>query len=57
MTSPLSRASCIPDLIVKGGVKYDSFVNMYNKFVSAISYAIEVKGGEGLEVRIPILSR
>ncbi|KAF9460384.1 ATPase, F1 complex, gamma subunit domain-containing protein [Collybia nuda] len=44
-------AAGVADLIVKSGVKYDSVVIVYNKFVSAISYeaaAIEVKGEEGL---------
>ncbi|RDB17148.1 ATP synthase subunit gamma, mitochondrial [Hypsizygus marmoreus] len=44
-------AAGVADLIVKSGVKYDSVVIVYNKFVSAISYesaAVEVKGEEGL---------
>ena len=38
--------SCL-DLITKSGVKYDSVVLVYNKFVSAISYeatSIQVPG-------------
>ncbi|KAG5653184.1 hypothetical protein H0H81_001901 [Sphagnurus paluster] len=44
-------AASVADLIVKSGVKYDSVVLIYNKFVSAISYeaaAMEVKAEEGL---------
>lgn len=44
-------AAGVADLIVRSGVKYDSVVIVYNKFVSAISYepaVIEVKGEEGL---------
>ncbi|KAG6872567.1 hypothetical protein C0995_008840 [Termitomyces sp. Mi166 len=40
-------AAGVADLIVKSGVKYDSVVLIYNKFVSAISYepaAMEIKG-------------
>lgn len=39
-------AASVADLIVKSGVKYDSVVIVYNKFVSAISFeshAIEVQ--------------
>lgn len=45
-------AAAVADLIVQSGVKYDSVVLVYNKFVSAISYeaaAIQVKGAEGLK--------
>ncbi|KAG6853431.1 hypothetical protein C0991_004431 [Blastosporella zonata] len=45
-------AAGVADLIVKSGVKYDSVVLVYNKFVSAISYeaaAMEVKGEQGLK--------
>jgi F-type H+-transporting ATPase subunit gamma len=44
-------AAGVADLIAKSGVKYDSVVLVYNKFVSAISYeaaVMEVKGEEGL---------
>jgi len=44
-------AAGVADLISKSGVKYDSVVLVYNKFVSAISYEaalMEVKGEEGL---------
>jgi F-type H+-transporting ATPase subunit gamma len=44
-------AAGVADLIAKSGVKYDSVVLVYNKFVSAISYEaalMEVKGEEGL---------
>ncbi|KAG6827712.1 hypothetical protein H0H92_010685 [Tricholoma furcatifolium] len=45
-------AAGVADLIVKSGVKYDSVVLVYNKFVSAISYeasAMEVKGESALK--------
>jgi F-type H+-transporting ATPase subunit gamma len=45
-------AAAVADLIVKSGVKYDSVVIVYNKFVSAISYepaVMEVKGEEALK--------
>lgn len=45
-------ASAVTDLIVQSGVKYDSVVLVYNKFVSAISYeagAMEIKGEEALK--------
>jgi F-type H+-transporting ATPase subunit gamma len=45
-------AAAVADLIVKSGVKYDSVVIVYNKFVSAISYEpaiMEVKGEEALK--------
>lgn len=44
-------AAGVADLIVKSGVKYDSVVLVYNKFMSAISYEaaiMEVKGEAGL---------
>ena len=44
-------AANVADLIVKSGVKYDSIVLVYNKFVSALSYeasVMEVKGAEAL---------
>ncbi|KAG5644481.1 hypothetical protein DXG03_008308 [Asterophora parasitica] len=44
-------AAGVADLIVKSGVKYDSVVLVYNKFVSAISYepaSMVVKGEEAL---------
>ena len=45
-------AASVADLIVQSGIKYDSVVIVYNKFVSAISYeaaAIQVKGVEALK--------
>ncbi len=45
-------AAAVADLIVQSGVKYDSAVIIYNKFVSAISYeatAMQVKGPEALK--------
>jgi len=45
-------AAGVADLIIQSGVKYDSVVIVYNKFVSAISYeaaVTEVKGEEGLK--------
>ncbi|KAJ2928466.1 hypothetical protein H1R20_g8632, partial [Candolleomyces eurysporus] len=45
-------AAAVADLITKSGVKYDSVVLVYNKFVSAISYApaaMIVKGEEALK--------
>jgi F-type H+-transporting ATPase subunit gamma len=45
-------ASAVTDLIIQSGVKYDSVVLVYNKFVSAISYeaaAMEIKGEEALK--------
>jgi len=45
-------AASVADLITQSGVKYDSVVLVYNKFVTAISYApaaIEVKGEEALK--------
>ncbi|KAL0945808.1 hypothetical protein HGRIS_012094 [Hohenbuehelia grisea] len=45
-------AAGVADLIVKSGVKYDSVVLVYNKFVSAISYEAavnEIKGEEALK--------
>ncbi|KAF8802028.1 ATP synthase F1 gamma [Phlegmacium glaucopus] len=45
-------AAGVADLITQSGVKYDSVVIVYNKFVSAISYesaAVEVKGEEALK--------
>lgn len=44
-------AAAVTDLIIKSGVKYDSVVIVYNKFVSAISYesaAMVVKGEKAL---------
>ena len=44
-------AAAVADLIIKSGVRYDSVVIVYNKFVSAISYesaVMEVKGEEAL---------
>ena len=45
-------AASVADLIVQSGVKYDSVVIVYNRFVSAISYeaaTMHVKGPEGLK--------
>jgi len=45
-------AAGVADLITQSGVKYDSVVIVYNKFVTAISYeaaAVEVKGEEALK--------
>jgi F-type H+-transporting ATPase subunit gamma len=45
-------AASVADLITKSGVKYDSVVLIYNKFVSAISYApaaMEIKSEEALK--------
>lgn len=45
-------AASVADIIVKSGVKYDSAVIIYNKFLSAISYEVaakEIKGEEGLK--------
>jgi F-type H+-transporting ATPase subunit gamma len=45
-------AAGVADLIIKSGVKYDSIVLVYNKFVSAISYeaaTVVVKGEEALK--------
>ncbi|GLB39676.1 putative atp synthase subunit gamma [Lyophyllum shimeji] len=45
-------AASVADIIVKSGVKYDSAVIIYNRFLSAISYepaAMEVKGEEALK--------
>ncbi|KAF9011741.1 ATPase, F1 complex, gamma subunit domain-containing protein [Cyathus striatus] len=45
-------AAGVADLIVRSGVKYDSVVIVYNKFVSAISYdsaVMEIKGEEALK--------
>ncbi|KAF7440125.1 atp3 gamma subunit of the F1 sector of mitochondrial F1F0 ATP synthase [Pleurotus ostreatus] len=45
-------AAGVADLIIKSGVKYDSVVLVYNKFVSALSYEaaiMEVKGAEALK--------
>ena len=45
-------AASVADLIMQSGVKYDSVVIVYNKFVSAISYeaaTMQVKGVEGLK--------
>jgi len=45
-------AASVADLITQSGVKYDSVVLVYNKFVSAISYesaAMEIKGEEALK--------
>lgn len=45
-------AAAVADLIIRSGVKYDSVVLIYNKFVSAISYApaaVQVKGEEALK--------
>ncbi|KAG6811167.1 hypothetical protein H0H92_008690 [Tricholoma furcatifolium] len=50
--STFADAAGVADLIVKRGVKYDSVVLVYNKFVSAISYqasAMEVKGKSALK--------
>lgn len=47
-----SDAAAVADMITQSGVKYDSVVLIYNKFVSAISYeatAIQVKGAEALK--------
>ncbi|KIM41309.1 hypothetical protein M413DRAFT_72023 [Hebeloma cylindrosporum] len=44
-------AAAVADLVIKSGIKYDSVVIVYNKFVSAISYepaVMEVKGEEAL---------
>lgn len=45
-------AAGVADLIIKSGVKFDSVVLIYNKFVSALSYeaaVMEVKGEEALK--------
>ncbi|KAF4579359.1 atp3 gamma subunit of the F1 sector of mitochondrial F1F0 ATP synthase [Pleurotus pulmonarius] len=45
-------AAGVADLIIKSGVKYDSVVLVYNKFVSALSYeaaVMEVKGADALK--------
>lgn len=45
-------AAGVADLITKSGVKYDSVVLVYNKFVSALSYeatAMEIKSEEALK--------
>jgi len=45
-------AAGVADLITQSGVKYDSVVIVYNKFLNNISYeaaAVEVKGEEGLK--------
>ena len=45
-------AAGVADLITKSGVKYDSVVIVYNKFVSALSYEsaiLEVKGEDALK--------
>jgi len=42
----------VADLVIKSGIKYDSVVIVYNKFVSAILYepaVMEVKGEEALK--------
>jgi len=45
-------AAAVAELAIKSGIKYDSVVIIYNKFVSAISYepaVMEVKGEEALK--------
>lgn len=45
-------AASVADLIVQSGVKYDSVVLVYNKFLTAISYEsaiMEIKGEEALK--------
>ena len=45
-------AAAVADMITQSGIKYDSVVLIYNKFVSAISYeavAMHVKGAEALK--------
>jgi F-type H+-transporting ATPase subunit gamma len=45
-------AAGVADLIIKSGVKFDSVVLVYNKFVSALSYeasVMEVKGEDALK--------
>lgn len=45
-------AAGVADLIIKSGVKFDSVILIYNKFVSALSYeaaVMEVKGEEALK--------
>ena len=45
-------AAGVADLITQSGVKYDSVVLVYNKFLNSISYeaaAVEVKGEEALK--------
>ena len=45
-------AAVVADLITSSGIKYDSVVLVYNKFVSAISYeaaAMEIKGEAALK--------
>ncbi|KAF8961841.1 ATP synthase F1 gamma [Flammula alnicola] len=45
-------AASVADLIIQSGIKYDSVVLVYNKFVSALSYepaAMEIKGEEALK--------
>lgn len=44
-------AAGVADLVIKSGIKYDSVVIVYNKFVSSISYeaaVMEVKGADAL---------
>ena len=45
-------AAAVADLITQSGVKYDSVVVVYNKFLNTISYeaaTVEVKGAEALK--------
>ena len=45
-------AAAVADLITQSGVKYDSVVIVYNKFLNTISYeaaVVEVKGEEALK--------
>ena len=45
-------AAAVADLITQSGVKYDSVVIVYNKFLNTISYesaTVEVKGEEALK--------
>ena len=45
-------AAGVADLIIQSGVKYDSVVLIYNKFLNNIAYeaaSVEVKGEEALK--------
>jgi F-type H+-transporting ATPase subunit gamma len=47
-----AAAVAMADPVIKSGIKYDSVVIVYNKFISAISYdpaVMEVKGEEALK--------
>jgi F-type H+-transporting ATPase subunit gamma len=52
-------AAGVADLIIKSGVKFDSVVLVYNKFISQLSYEaaiMEVKGEEALKESSTFLS-